>query len=63
MKTNKSLVIAVIAFSIFGSNAFALLRPPYPSKPYPPDRIITIIIGEDRRDWVRPTLRGSKWTR
>ena len=60
MKTNGSLVMAVILLSIFASNAFALLRPPYPSKPYPPDRIITIIIGEERHDWVRPTLHGSR---
>jgi hypothetical protein len=58
MKTNSSLVIAVILLSIFASNAFALLRPPYPSKPYPPDHII--IIGEERHDWVRTTLWGSK---
>ena len=46
MKTNKSLAIAMIALSIFASNAFAVLRSPYPSKPSPPDRIITIIIGQ-----------------
>jgi hypothetical protein len=60
MKTNNSLAIAAILLSIFASNAFAVLRPPYPSKPYPPDRIITIIIGEDRHDLVRTTQRGSK---
>jgi hypothetical protein len=60
MKTNNSLAIAAILLSIFASNAFAVLRPPYPSKPYPPDRIITIIIGEDRYDLVRTTQRGSK---
>jgi len=58
MKTNKSLVIAVIAFSIFASNALGVLRSPYPSKPYPPDGIL--VIGEEQHDWVRTTLRGSK---
>jgi hypothetical protein len=58
MKTNSSLVMAVIFLSIFASNAFAVLRSPYPSKPYPPDRII--IIGEERHNLVRTTLRGLK---
>ncbi|PYK89490.1 MAG: hypothetical protein DME40_10485 [Verrucomicrobia bacterium] len=60
MKTNKPLAIAMIALSIFASNAFAVLRSPYPSKPSPPDRIITIIIGQDRHDWVGTTHRESK---
>jgi len=60
MKTNNSLAIAAILLSIFASNAFAVLRPPYPSKPDSPDRIITIIIGEDRDALVRTTQRGSK---
>ena len=60
MKTNKSLAIAAILLSIFASNAFAVLRPPYPIKPDSPDRIITIIIGEDKHDLVRTTQRGSK---
>ena len=58
MKTNNSLVIAVILLSIFASSAFAALRPPYPSKSYPPDRII--VIGEERHDWTRTPLRKSK---
>jgi len=58
MKTNSSIVIAAILLSIFASNAFAVLRPPYPSKPSAPDRII--IIGEERRDWIRMTDRASK---
>jgi hypothetical protein len=57
MKTNKSLAMAVIVFSIVGSNAFGVLRPPYPTKPFSPDQIITI--GEDPRD-VRSTIRASK---
>jgi hypothetical protein len=60
MKTNKSLAIAAILLSIVVSNAFAVLRPPYPIKPDSPDRIITIIIGEDRDALVRTTQRGSK---
>ena len=49
MKTNNSLVVAVVVFSIFASNAFAALRPPYPTKAYPPDRIILNV--EERHDW------------
>ena len=60
MKTNKSLAIAMIALSIFASNAFAVLRSPYPSKPSPPDRIVTIIIVQDRHDLVRTMHRESK---
>ena len=58
MKTNNFLAIAVIFLSIFASNAFAVLRSPYPNKPYPPDRII--VIGEERHDWARASLRKSK---
>jgi hypothetical protein len=57
MKTNQSFAIAMIALSIFASNAFAVLRSPYPSKPSPPDRIVTIIIGQDKHDLVRTTHR------
>jgi len=60
MKTNNSLAIAAILLSIFASNALAVLRPPYPTKPDSPDRIITISIGEDRHGLTRTTQRGSK---
>jgi hypothetical protein len=43
MKTIKSSVIALIALSIFASNAFGLIRSPYPRKPTTPDTIIVII--------------------
>src|SRR4029453_8762250 len=42
MKMNRSILIAAIVLSDIASNAFAVLRPPYPGKSYPPDRIITI---------------------
>jgi hypothetical protein len=58
MKTNNSLVVAMVVFSIFASNAFAALRPPYPTKASPPDRII--VIGEERHDWAGTPLRKSK---
>jgi hypothetical protein len=58
MKTTKSSVIAVIALSILASNAFALIRSPYPRKPTAPDTII--VITDDRHDSVRSTVRGSK---
>jgi hypothetical protein len=37
MKTNRAVLIAAIVLSNVASNAFAVIRPPYP-----PDRIITI---------------------
>jgi hypothetical protein len=58
MKANNSPVVAVVVFSIFASSVFAALRPPYPSKAYPPDRII--VIGEERHDWAGTPLRKSK---
>jgi hypothetical protein len=58
MKTNSPLAIAMISLSIFASNAFGVLRSPYPGKPYLPDTIIAV--GEEQHDWVRTTLRGSK---
>jgi hypothetical protein len=58
MKTTKTLAIALIALSILASNAFALIRSPYPRKPGAPDTIISITDG--RHDWVHPTPRTSK---
>jgi len=57
MKTTKSLAIAVIAMSVMSSNAFALIRSPYPRRTSPPDTII--IITDDRHDSVRSTERPS----
>jgi hypothetical protein len=57
MKTIKSLAIAAIALSILASNAFALIRSPYPRKPTAPD---TIVVITDRHDGIRSTLRASK---
>jgi hypothetical protein len=45
MTMKNSLVIAAILLSIFASDAFAVLRPAYPAKPYPPDHVI--IIGDE----------------
>ena len=53
MKTNNFMVIVIVVLSTFASNAFAVLRPTHPSKPNPPDRIITIVSGEDRIDLVK----------
>ena len=58
MKTNYPLAIAMIFLSIFASNAFGVLRPTYPGKPYPPDQILVIV--EEPNDWVQTTLWGSK---
>jgi hypothetical protein len=58
MKTNNSFVIAAIFVSIVASNAFAVLRSPFPAKPSAPDRVI--VIGEQRHEGVRMTLRPSK---
>jgi hypothetical protein len=58
MKTTKSLAIAVIAMSLLASNAFALIRSPYPRKTSPPDTII--VITDNRQDSVRSTVRASK---
>jgi hypothetical protein len=58
MKTIKSSAIAFIALSILASNAFALIRSPYPRKPTAPDTII--IIADHEHDSVGTTLRVSK---
>jgi hypothetical protein len=55
MKTNKFLVIAVIAFPMFGSTAFALVKSPYPRQASPRDN--NIVIADDRHEWVQTTLR------
>jgi len=58
MKTIKSSAIALIALSVLASNAFAVVRSPYPRKPTAPDTIT--IITDDRHDSVRSTLPASK---
>jgi len=58
MKTNKSLVMAVIAFSIFGSNAFALIKSPYPRRASPPDN--DVVIADDGYTWVQTALRAAR---
>jgi len=46
MKTNKPAVIALVLWLLFvASNAFAVLKPPYPPKASPPDQIIIIAVG------------------
>jgi hypothetical protein len=45
VKANKFLVIAVIAFSMFGSTAFALVKSPYPRQASPADN--SIVIADD----------------
>jgi hypothetical protein len=57
MKTNNCVVIAVIAFLIFASSAFALIKSPYPRQASPPD---SIVIADDRHEWVQTTLRVSR---
>ena len=39
---------AVIAFSMFGSTAFALVKSPYPRRVSPPDNNIVIVDDTDR---------------
>jgi len=58
MKTNNSLVLAVMVFSIFASNAFALLKSPYPRRASPPDA--SIVIADNRHEWVQTTLRTAR---
>jgi hypothetical protein len=58
MKTNNSLVIAVISLSIFASNAFALIKSPYPRQASPPDN--SIVIADDRHEWVQTTLQALR---
>jgi hypothetical protein len=39
MKANKPAVIALVLWLLFvASNAFAVFKPPYPLKAYPPDQ-------------------------
>jgi hypothetical protein len=58
MKTKKSLATWIIALSIFASNAFALIKSPYPRQASPPDS--SIVIADDRHGWVQTTLRASR---
>jgi hypothetical protein len=58
MKATKCLGIAVIALSILASNAFALIKSPYPRKPTAPATII--VITDDRHDGIRSTVRLTK---
>jgi hypothetical protein len=58
MKTDTSLVIAIIAFSMFASNAFALFKSPYPRRASRPDD--SIVIADNQHEWIKTTLRTSR---
>ena len=46
MKVNEPAIIALVLWLLFvASNAFAVFRPPYPLKAYPPDRIVVVTGG------------------
>ena len=48
MKTNGSAIIALLLWLLFvASNAFAMLKPPYPQKAEPPCQIIVSDSGVD----------------
>jgi hypothetical protein len=50
MKANKPAIIALVLWLLFvASNAFAVLKPPYPLKAYPPDQTVVVTggCGED----------------
>ena len=46
MKTNKPAIIALVLWLLFvASNAFAVFKPPYPLRVYPPDQTTVIASG------------------
>jgi hypothetical protein len=46
MKTNKPAIIALVLWLLFvASNAFAVFKPPYPLRVYPPDQTIIVVGG------------------
>ena len=48
MKRNGAAIIALVLWLLFvASNAFAVVRSPYPPKPYPPDQTTVVGVGED----------------
>ena len=43
MKTNEPAIIALVLWLLFvASNAFAVFKPPYPPKAYPPNQTIIV---------------------
>jgi len=48
MKRNGAAIIALVLWLLFvASNAFAVSKSRYPPRPYPPDQIIVVGVGED----------------
>jgi hypothetical protein len=46
MKANKPAIIALVLWLLFvASNAFAVFKPPYPLKAYPPDQTVVVTGG------------------
>jgi hypothetical protein len=43
----KRVVLGVVLVLALSSQAWAIIRPPFPVKPFPPDRGHVIIIGDD----------------
>jgi hypothetical protein len=58
MKATESLASAVVAISVLASNAFALIKSPYPRRTSAPDTII--VTTDDGHDLARSTVRVSK---
>jgi hypothetical protein len=58
MKTIRFSAIVLVALSVLASNAFAVIRSPYPRKSTAPDTII--VITDERYDSVRSTLSASR---
>jgi len=49
MKENKAAIIALLLWLLcVASNAFAVLKPPYPLKAYPPDQTIVVTGGYEQ---------------
>jgi len=58
MKANKPAIIALVLWLLFVvSNAFAVFKPPYPLKAYPPDQTV-VVTGDYGEDAVGT---GNQW--
>jgi len=51
MKTNKPAAVALVLWFLFvASQAFAVLKPPYPVNALPPDHVRVIVISDEPGD-------------
>jgi len=64
MKTNEPAIIALVLWLLFvASNAFAVFKPPYSPKAYPPDQTIIVEVPGEAHGVGNAATPKWRWSR